>query len=153
MTDSCNPLGCNPPNSSVHVISQARKLEWIAIFFSRGSPWPRDLTRISDIDRETLYPWAIRETHFSSNHHLNLQLLNSTYLDLSKFIIHWPWYLPWHDWKLQYVITENYVRQSAILLSSSSALSMFFKKWDSHNINKEAFITEYILCKKNTTKI
>ena len=31
----CNPMDCNPPGSSVHGTSQARKLEWVAISFSR----------------------------------------------------------------------------------------------------------------------
>ena len=30
------PMDCGPPGSSVHGISQARILEWIAISFSRG---------------------------------------------------------------------------------------------------------------------
>ena len=30
------------PGSSVHEISQARILEWVAIFSYRGSSWPRD---------------------------------------------------------------------------------------------------------------
>ena len=30
----CNPMNCNPPGSSVHVILQARILEWAAISFS-----------------------------------------------------------------------------------------------------------------------
>ena len=30
----CDPMGCGPPGSSVHGISQARMLEWVAIFFS-----------------------------------------------------------------------------------------------------------------------
>ena len=33
-------MDCSPPGSSVHVISQARILEWVAIPFSRGSSWP-----------------------------------------------------------------------------------------------------------------
>ena len=33
----CNPLDYSPPDSSVHGISQARILEWVAISFSRGS--------------------------------------------------------------------------------------------------------------------
>ena len=33
----CNPMECSPPGSSVHGILQARKLEWVAIYFSRGS--------------------------------------------------------------------------------------------------------------------
>ena len=32
-----NPMDCSPPGSSVHGISQGRILEWVAIFFSRGS--------------------------------------------------------------------------------------------------------------------
>ena len=33
--------------SSVDGISQARRLEWAALSFSRGSSWPRDLTHVS----------------------------------------------------------------------------------------------------------
>ncbi|XDA72855.1 hypothetical protein R6Z07F_003133 [Ovis aries] len=36
----CDPMGCNPPASSVHGILQARILEWVAIPFSKGSPNP-----------------------------------------------------------------------------------------------------------------
>ena len=32
----CDPMNCSPPASSVHGISQARLLEWVAISFSRG---------------------------------------------------------------------------------------------------------------------
>ena len=39
VTQSCltlyNPLDCSPPGSSVHGILQARRLEWVAIPFSR----------------------------------------------------------------------------------------------------------------------
>ena len=35
-------MDCGPPGSSVHVISQARILEWVAISFSRGSSRLRD---------------------------------------------------------------------------------------------------------------
>ena len=38
----CNPMGCNPPGSSVHGIFHARILEWVAIFSSRGSSPPRN---------------------------------------------------------------------------------------------------------------
>ena len=33
----CNPMDCSPPASSVHGISQARILEWVAVPSSRGS--------------------------------------------------------------------------------------------------------------------
>ena len=33
----CNRMDCNPPGSSVHGTLQARILEWVAMFSSRGS--------------------------------------------------------------------------------------------------------------------
>ena len=47
VSDSCDPMDCNPPGSSVHGISQTRILEWVAISFFRGSSQPRDLTQVS----------------------------------------------------------------------------------------------------------
>ena len=42
MSDSWPPQGCVVhPGSSVHAISQARVLEWVAISLSRGSSHPR----------------------------------------------------------------------------------------------------------------
>ena len=35
-----DPMDCSLPGSSVHGILQARRLEWVAISFSRGSSWP-----------------------------------------------------------------------------------------------------------------
>ena len=44
LSDSFNPMDCGPPGSTVHGISQAGMLEWVAISFSKGSSWPRDWT-------------------------------------------------------------------------------------------------------------
>ena len=41
VTQSC-PTLCNPMDSIVHGILQARILEWVAVPFSRGSFQPRD---------------------------------------------------------------------------------------------------------------
>ena len=57
----CNPMDCCPPGSSVHGILQGRILEWITTSSSRGSPQPRDRTRIfyiSCIGRRVLYHWC-----------------------------------------------------------------------------------------------
>ena len=43
---SCDPVDCSPPGSSIHGISQARILEWVAISFSRGSSQPMDQTHV-----------------------------------------------------------------------------------------------------------
>ena len=52
----CDPMGPSPPGSSVHGISQARILEWVAISSSRGSSQTRDWTLISC--RQILYCWT-----------------------------------------------------------------------------------------------
>ena len=51
---SCDLMDCSPPGSSVHGISQARMLEWVAISFSRGSSQPRDWTWVSHIAGDPL---------------------------------------------------------------------------------------------------
>ena len=43
----CDPKDSSSPGSSVHGISQARILEWVAISSSRGSSQTRDQTRVS----------------------------------------------------------------------------------------------------------
>ena len=43
----CNPMDCSLPGSFVHGILQARKLEWVALPFSRGSSHSRDQTQVS----------------------------------------------------------------------------------------------------------
>ena len=60
----CNPMDCSPPSSSVHGISQARILEWVAISSSGGSSQPRDWIYIFCISRQILYSWATREAQW-----------------------------------------------------------------------------------------
>ena len=58
LLDSLQPFGLLSTGSSVHWISQARILEWTAIFFSRGSSRFRDWTQLSCIfciSRRILY--------------------------------------------------------------------------------------------------
>ena len=63
----CDPIDCSPPGSSVHGISQARILEWVAISFSRRSSQPRDQTHVSCIGRWALYHWATRKAYELNN--------------------------------------------------------------------------------------
>ena len=60
----CNLMDCSPPGSSVHWISQARILEWVAISSSRGSSHagtkPMCLPHLLHC-RQTLYHWATIE--------------------------------------------------------------------------------------------
>ena len=54
----CDPMDMSPPDSSIHGISQARILEWVAISYSRGSCPSRDrafISYISYMGRQILY--------------------------------------------------------------------------------------------------
>ena len=59
----CDPSDWSPSASSVHGISKARKLKWVATSFSIGFSRPWDWTHISGIGRQILYHWATREAH------------------------------------------------------------------------------------------
>ena len=64
MSNSCDPMDCSLPGSSIHEILQARILEWIAISFSRGSSWPRNQTWVSSISGRFFTNWAMKEAPF-----------------------------------------------------------------------------------------
>ena len=51
VSDSCDPMDCSLPGSSVPGILQAKILEWVAISFSRGSSRSRNQTWASYIAR------------------------------------------------------------------------------------------------------
>ena len=61
VSDSCDPMDCSLPGSSVHGIFRARVLEWVAISFSRGSFQPRDRTQVSCIAGRRVTLRATRE--------------------------------------------------------------------------------------------
>ena len=65
MSDSCDPMDCVLPGSSVHGILQARILEWLAISFSRGSSWARDGTWVSCTAGRLFTDWAMMEAQFN----------------------------------------------------------------------------------------
>ena len=54
MPDSCNPMDCSPPGPSVHGLSQAGILGWVAIPFPGDLPDP-GIELVSCICRRILY--------------------------------------------------------------------------------------------------
>ena len=66
---SCVRLFVDPMDYTVHGILQARKLEWVAFPFSRGSSQPRDQTQVSCIVGRFFTNWTTRKAqgckHFS----------------------------------------------------------------------------------------
>ena len=65
VTKSCPTLLWSLLVSSVYGILQVRILEWVAIFFSRGSSWNRDQTQVSWIEDGFFTIWATRGPHTS----------------------------------------------------------------------------------------
>ena len=71
----CDLTHYSPPGSSVHGISQARILVWVAISFSRGSSRPKvrpHVSYVSCVDRQIFFlplvpPGKPIYTHFSLN--------------------------------------------------------------------------------------
>ena len=64
-----DPIDCSPLGSSVQGISQARIVEWVAIFFSRESSRPGDRTCVSCIGQQILYHWATRKAPLTHSTH------------------------------------------------------------------------------------
>ena len=60
-----DPVDFSPSGPSIHGIFQARILEWISIFFSRGSFQPRDRTQVSHILGRLFTLWATGESNNS----------------------------------------------------------------------------------------
>ena len=69
----CNPLDSSPSHSSVHWITSARILEWVATSSCRGSFGPRDQAHVSCVScfgRHILYPCATGEgSHLNTSFH------------------------------------------------------------------------------------
>ena len=76
----CNPMDCSLPGSSVHGISQARILEWVAISFSRGSSQTRDRTWVPCIAGKFFTIWAIRGLHSIMYACINTQVHTHIYV-------------------------------------------------------------------------
>ena len=59
----CDSMSYSLPGSSVHGISQARILEWVAVSFSRGIFLTQDRTWVSCIAGRFFISWATSESH------------------------------------------------------------------------------------------
>ena len=95
-----------PLDSSVRGISQARILEWVAIYFSRGSSWPRDRTPSLPHCRQILYHWATWEAPVLAYKSVQLGMvfpflsacLSPTNLPTTATVPEWlhiAFFLPW----------------------------------------------------------
>ena len=81
-------MDCRPPGSSVHEILQARLLEWVDIFFCRGSSRLRDRTRFFCIGSWILYHWATWKARWLIYRYLKcyLALIHTNYIPMHERI-------------------------------------------------------------------
>ena len=70
----CKPLNYSLPGSSVHGISQARILAWVAISSSRWSSCPRHQTQVCCLAGRFFTIWATRKVQASFYLLINLEL-------------------------------------------------------------------------------
>ena len=96
----CDPISCSLPGFSVHGISQARSLEWVAISFSRGFSWPRDQTGSPALQADSLPS----EPPGKTKHFLSYTFQN---VKVNHLLEDWNWRVRKRSkWEGIYVYTE-----------------------------------------------
>ena len=117
-------MDCSPPGSSVHGISQARILEWIAVSFSKVSSWPRDWTCISCIARLIWMLLLLSDFSFWCHHH------SCCLPSKASFI----------PFLLQSVLTASPVSTQQVLVDSAcTSVSLAYSALKAENIKKTFF--------------
>ena len=87
---SCDPMDCSPPGSSVHGLFQARILEWVAISFSLENTFNLDsLKLISDSSESQYFKGSLVEEVIMEKK----EKQNPRCLAGSKQILGLPWWL------------------------------------------------------------
>ena len=125
-------MDCSPPGSSVHGISQARILKWVAISFSRGSSWLKNQTRVSCIGRQIPYHWATREAPIYFKHSINSVYIS---ISISQFLPSCSFSLGFHTYALYVCVSTSALQiRSSIPFSWVAHMCMkisclFFSFW------------------------
>ena len=124
---SCLTL-CDPVDSSVYGILQARILEWIAIPYSRASSWPRGRTRVSCIAGRFFTAWVTREVLFpDSSYRILERNVNTPFLYMYIYI--WGRGYPYY-WNLRLSLPKPYgLRKIKWKRGASHAQVRVMHKW------------------------
>ena len=141
----CDPMDCSLPGASVHGISQARILEWVAVSFSRGSSRPRDRTCISFIGKWILYRWATKwdPWPWGSTFHA---FVSVSWTDV--------WWIPSaHLSSSKYAVTASSVRRYHSLVLCSACRKVFNNKNYQNSCLSLLKTTASVFPKENRTSI
>ena len=77
-------MDCSPPGSSVHGISQARRVKWVAVSFSRGSSQSRDENHVSYV---SYVGWQVLD------HECHLETPLERFTNIYEMTISYAYYL------------------------------------------------------------
>ena len=137
-------MECSPPGSSVHGISQARLLEWVAIFFSRGSSQPTDRIGVSCTAGRFFITEPPGKPHFKHRlWHIYLSFL-SPCQDTEEVDSHWPLIFCTHWSAARWLLAPSmcpFMTCSSLFLFNKWYMSLFLKcdQW-SHLYHGAAFV-------------
>ena len=123
--------------ASVHGISQARILKWVAISFSRGYSQPKDQTHISCIAGESFTTESLEKTLLSSMS--PLYVLWTLALIIIDFVVQllshvWPFATPWtaaHQASLSLTISWSLLKFMSELVMPLYYKYFFTSDWAS----------------------
>ena len=122
-----DPMDCRPPGCSVHGISQARMLEWIAISFSKGFSRCGDWTQVSYIGRWIHYQRATWTTLCQLSHVQNHKI--SSRVPGPPVLLGDPWVLE------IFFIFKLFIKFVTILFLSVIFFFFFFLPLGMWNLN------------------
>jgi len=74
MANSSGPMGCSPPGSSVHGISQARIVEWVAILLSMDLPNPSLVPMVPALQVDSLPTEPPGKPHIYTHTHTHTHM-------------------------------------------------------------------------------
>ena len=112
----CNHTDCSSPGSSIHGISNANILTWVAISFSRGTSQPRYRTHISCIDHHgSLICKLYKQDNLQGGSRIPASIMVKVF---------------WRFWKVLSILDSKHPRLSLIPsildINSVSGLNFFF---------------------------
>ena len=129
---TCDPMNCSPPSSSVHGVFHAKILESVAIFYSRRSSRPRDLTHVSCtscIDRQILCHYTIWEIiYYAKLYYISEKAMAPLFSTLA-------WKIPWMEepGRLQSMgslrVGHNWVTSLSLHFAYYIYMYMYRRKW------------------------
>ena len=127
----CKPMDYySSPGPSVHGILQARTLEWVAIFFSRGSSQPRDWTSSPALQADSLPSEPPGKPGGDEIQFKHTVITSEMFCELVGFTKHWNQQCQHQLCSTKFIFTYN--TQLSLSISLPWWCSPWGKYWKKH---------------------